>query len=160
MVSNQSQNGGSSIIILSIIIAIILMLIPFTESIRFFRPEWVVMVLIYWAMALPRRVGVGLAWFTGLAIDLIMGGALGVFAFSYALVIYMVLRFHLQLRQYPLWQQALSILSLVLLVQLMNVLLSPRTTGWHVWLPAVTSTIMWPIVFAVLRKLRRTFHVN
>ncbi|NQY26673.1 MAG: rod shape-determining protein MreD [Piscirickettsiaceae bacterium] len=159
MVNHQHGRGGI-IIILSIIVAIILMLIPLAESIRFFRPEWVVMALIYWAMALPRRVGVGFAWLTGLTIDVIMGGALGVFAFSYALVIYLILRFHLQLRQYPLWQQAVSILSLVLLVQLMSILLSPRIAGWHIWLPAVTSTIMWPIVFAVLRKLRRTFHVN
>lgn len=159
MVMNQKKRGGS-IIIVSILIAIILMLIPLSESLRFFRPEWVVMALIYWAMALPRHVGIGFAWFTGLLMDVIMGGTLGVFAFSYVLVVYMVLRFHLQLRQYPLWQQALSIMSLVLIVQLISIFLSPRTTGWHVWLPAVTSTIMWPFIFAILRKVRRTFQVN
>ena len=159
MVANKKQHGGG-VIIFSILFAMILMLVPLPETVRFFRPEWVVMVLIYWAMALPRRVGVGFAWITGLFIDVIMGASLALFAFSYALVIYMVLRFHLQLRQYPLWQQALSIMSLVLLVQVINIAISPRTAGWHVWLPAVTSTLMWPFIFAILRKLRRTFHVN
>ena len=31
-----------------------------------FRPEWVALVLIYWCMAVPNRVGVGVAWIVGL----------------------------------------------------------------------------------------------
>lgn len=158
MVGNQS--GGGGVITISIIVAIILMLIPLSDSVRFFRPEWVVMALIYWAMALPRRVGVGFSWFVGLVMDLIMGGTLGIYAFAYALVVYLILMFHLQLRQYPLWQQGLSILSLVLLVQIISVLFSSKISSWTIFLPALMSTIMWPVVFAVLRKVRRSFQVN
>ncbi|MDH5357610.1 MAG: rod shape-determining protein MreD [Gammaproteobacteria bacterium] len=159
MATYKTPQGGV-IIVFSVLFAMLLMLLPLPETLRFVRPEWVIMVLIYWAMALPNRVGVGFAWVVGLLIDVMMGGTLGVLAFAYALVIYLVLGFHLQLRQYPLWQQALSIMSLVLLVHIIAVLISPRTASWHVWLPAVTSTIMWPFVYGTLRKLRRTLKVS
>tara|TARA_R110002049_G_scaffold238949_1_gene412004 strand:+ start:1481 stop:1960 length:480 start_codon:yes stop_codon:yes gene_type:complete len=154
----SSQGGG--IIVITIIIAMLLMLVPLADNLRFARPEWVLMSLIYWAMALPHRVGVGYAWCVGLLMDVLMGGALGVEAFSYALVIYLILRFHLQLRQYPLWQQALSIMTFVLVVNIPAVVMTSNFASWYVWLPAVTTTILWPIVYAFLRAVRRTFNVN
>jgi rod shape-determining protein MreD len=115
---------------------------------------------MYWALALPYRMGVGYAWFVGLLMDVLTGGALGVLAFSYALVIYLVLHFHLQLRQFPVWQQALSLMSLVLIVQLISVLMTTKVAGLHIWLPAITSTLLWPIFYILLRGIRRSFHVR
>jgi rod shape-determining protein MreD len=151
---------GGSIIVITIIIAMLLMLLPLADNLRFARPEWVLMTLIYWALALPQRVGVGYAWSVGLLMDVLMGGSLGVEAFSYAFVIYLILRFHLQLRQYPLWQQALSIMTFVLLVNIPAVVMTANITSWYVWLPALTTTVLWPIVYAFLRAVRRTFNVS
>ncbi len=158
MAINKNSHGG--VIIFTIVFSMLLMLLPLPDALRFFRPEWVLITLIYWAMAVPRLVGVGFAWVVGLLMDVMMGGAMGVLAFSYTLVIYLVLQFHLQLRQYPLWQHALSILSLVLLVDIVTVLVSPTMAGWHVWLPAVSSTVLWPVMYSLLRTVRRTFNVS
>jgi len=92
--SNQAQGGG--VILLTIIVAVVVMLIPMSEGLRAVRPEWLLLTLMYWALALPYRMGVGYAWFVGLLMDVLTGGPLGVLAFSYALVIYLVLHFHLQ----------------------------------------------------------------
>jgi rod shape-determining protein MreD len=151
---------GGLIIIMSVMLAMILMLIPLSDSWRFFRPEWVLLTLMYWAMALPRRVGVGYAWLVGLFMDVLLGGTLGVLAFAYALVVYLILHFHLQLRQFPLWQQALSLMSLILLVHIVTVFMTTKVTGWHAWLPAIVSTLLWPIIYIFLRGVRRTFHVK
>lgn len=159
MATTRAPQGGS-VIVITIIIAMLLMLVPLPDNLRFARPEWVLMTLIYWAMALPQRVGVGYAWCVGLLIDVLMGGSLGIEAFSYAFVIYLILRFHLQLRQYPLWQQALSIMTFVLVVNIPSVLMTSNFTSWYVLLPAVTTTILWPIVYAFLRAVRRTFNVS
>lgn len=159
MESNAKSNG-SIFIVLSIIVAMVLMLVPLPEVARFYRPEFVVMALIYWSMALPQRVGVGFSWCTGLVMDVTIGGELGVLAFAYALVVYLVLRFHLQLRQYPLWQQAFSILSLVLLVNVISMLMSARTFDSTLWLPAIISTLCWPLVYPLLRSVRRNFNVT
>jgi len=153
-------SNGSFTIIITIVIAMILMLLPLPKVLQLFRPEFVLMVLMYWAMALPRKVSVGVAWVVGVLMDVMMGGALGVTAFSYALVIFLTARFHLQLRQYPVWQQALIILSLVLLVQIIAVIVSPKTATWFIWIPAVTSMVIWPMNYALLRNIRRSFNVN
>jgi rod shape-determining protein MreD len=92
--------------------------------------------------------------------DVTMGGILGVMAFSYALAIYLIARFHLQLRQYPLWQQALTILSVVFLVEFIDVAVARATLRWESWMPVLTSTLLWPLMYAVLRKIRRTFQVT
>jgi len=158
MAGQQAQGG--SIILLSFVFLMVLMLLPLSDSLRFARPEFVLLGLIYWSMALPQRVGITYAWLVGLMMDVLMGGMMGIMAFSYAFIIYMVLKFHLQLRQYPLWQQASFIFTLVLLLQLLLVALSSHTAGSHVFLPAVTSTILWPVIYAILRKLRRSFNVS
>ena len=156
---NKESQGGI-IIVVSILVSIILMLIPLPDSIRLLRPEWVVLALIYWTMATPRQVSVGYAWAVGLIMDLIMGGALGVFAFCYALIIYIVSVVHLRLRQYPIWQQTVSIFSLMLLMHLLLLLITPRTIDWSFGLPVISSTLIWPLNYVFLRSLRRTFHVS
>ncbi|MCX4188381.1 rod shape-determining protein MreD [Methylophaga sp. OBS4] len=153
-----SRNGG--VIVVTIIISMLLMMLPMPESLHYLRPEWVVMTLIYWAMALPHRVSIGVGWLTGLLMDVMMGGALGVMAFSYAFAVYLIARFHLQLRQYPLWQQALTILSVVFLVHFVSVVTSTAKAHWFVWMPVVTSTVLWPLMYAILRKIRRSFQVS
>lgn len=159
MATVRGSQGGS-IIVATILIAMLLMLVPLPDNLRFARPEWVLMTLIYWALALPQRVGVGYAWSAGLLMDALMGGPLGIEAFSYAFVVYLILRFHLQLRQYPLWQQALSIMTLVMVVNIPVAVMTSNVTNWFMWLPAVTTTVMWPIAYAFLRTVRRTFNVS
>lgn len=158
MVLVKSQH--SSVIYITLLFAILLMLVPLPDTLRYARPEWVAMTLIYWAMALPQRVSIGVAWFTGLVMDVITGGVLGIHAFAYALVIYLVGRLHLQLRQYPLWQQAITILSLVFLVHFIVMMSAPINFSWINWMTVLTSTLVWPLVYAVLRKIRRSFQVS
>jgi len=158
--ATSKSSGGGGVIITTIIISALLTIVPLPESIRLFRPEFVGITLIYWTMAVPNRVGISFAWTIGLLMDVMLGGALGLLAFTYALIVYLVLQFHLQLRQYPMWQQALSILSLVLLLQILFVLVSSHSAGWEFWLPAISSMLIWPLFFNVLRTIRRTFHVH
>lgn len=158
--AKMHQPQGGIIILISILLAMVLALLPLPEGLRFFRPEWVLLTLMYWAMALPDRVGIGYAWLVGLFMDVLFGGILGILAFAYALVIYLISHFHLQLRQFPLWQQALSLMSLILLVHVITVVMTTKTTGWTAWLPAIVSTLLWPVIYVFLRGVRRTFHVR
>ena len=158
MVRNHTTEGRS-IIILSIIFSGILMLIPIPDSLRFLRPEFVVLTLIYWAMMLPNRIGIGFAWLVGLLMDVMLGGDLGIYAFSYAVIVYFVLLFHLQLRRYPLWQQAGIVFLLILLLKIMLIITATHSVDWYFWWPAIVSMIIWPIVYAMLSRFRQHFHV-
>lgn len=159
MATTDAPRNGF-VIVITVIIAMLLMMVPMPDSLRFFRPEWVVLTLMYWAMALPYRVSIGVGWLTGLVMDVMMGGTLGIMAFSYAFAVYLIARFHLQLRQYPLWQQALTIFSVVLLVHFVSIMAGRPEMNWIVWMPVLTSTVMWPVIYPVLRKIRRTFQVS
>jgi len=159
MAINKSSQGGG-VIIITLIVAALLTLVPLPDQIRIFRPEFVALVLIYWTMAAPQHIGISFAWCVGLLMDVMLGGALGLLAFTYALIIYFILQFHLQIRQYPLWQQALIVFSLVLLLQLLFVIVESHTAGWSFWLPAISSMLIWPLIYNVLRSVRRTFHVR
>jgi len=156
--SKTSQGGG--IIILSIAMAALLTLIPLPDTLRYYRPEFVGITLIYWTMAVPHRSGISFAWTIGLLMDVMLGGSLGLLAFSYALIVYFVLQFHLQIRQHPMWQQTLLVFSLILLVQTLFMLAESNNVGWRFCLPAITSMLLWPIIYRVLRSVRRTFHVR
>lgn len=158
----QHQRGG--LIIASFALALILHMVALPEALQAMRPDWMTLVLIYWCLALPERVGVTVGWFAGLMLDVASGALLGQNALTLALVAYLVLRLHQRIRLFPVWQQSVSVLILVLL-HLMLVLwikgiIGQATETWTYWLPALTSMLLWPIVFPSLRWLRRTYHIQ
>ena len=147
------------IIPLTFIVALMLTILPLPDWATPFRPEWVAMTLIYWTMALPLRVGVGVGWVMGLLLDVLKGALLGQHALGLALVAYFTLRIHQRIRVFPLWQQAVSVGAL-LAIHMLLVLWVYGITGaapgtWLYWAPLVTSIVLWPWVFMILRDLRR-----
>lgn len=148
------------IIMLTFLLAILLMLLQLPEAWQMFRPEWVMLVLVYWALALPKRVGVMWGSWMGLLMDVLLGTHLGLLAFAYALATYLALKFYLQLRQYPVLQQTLPVFFLVIFVKLIAATMAPEFVGRLVWGPALVSAAVWPFIFTVLRWLRRHFHIR
>ena len=162
MITGKHHGGG--IILLTFIIALLLTVIPLPDWARYLRPDWVGLVLIYWCMALPERVGVTTGWFMGLLVDLLTGAVLGQHALSLTIVAYLTLKFHQRLRLFPVAQQALTILVLLILHQLLALWIS-RIIGrpaapWYFWMPSLLGMLIWPLVYTTLRGLRRGFRVN
>ena len=160
----RGRHHGGGVIVFTFIIALLLTVIPLPDWARYMRPDWVGLVLIYWCMALPERVGVATGWFTGLMVDMLTGTLLGQHALSLTVVAYITLKFHLRLRLVPVWQQSLTVLVLLVLHQLLALWIS-RIIGrpgapWFFSMPSVLGMIIWPLVHASLRSLRRGFRVN
>lgn len=160
----RGRHHGGGVIVFTFIIALLLTVIPLPDWARYMRPDWVGLVLIYWCMALPERVGVATGWFTGLMVDLLTGTLLGQHALSLTVVAFITLKFHLRLRLVPVWQQSLTVLVLLVLHQLLALWIS-RIIGrpgapWFFWMSSVLGMIIWPLVYATLRSLRRGFRVN
>ncbi len=155
---------GSWVIVASMAAALMLTMLPLPDWAEHARPEWVALVLIYWVMALPQRIGVGAAWVCGLFLDVVRGAVLGQHALALTLIAFITLKLHLRLRVYPLWQQATVVLMLVALEQMLVLWikgflgLSPE--GWFYWVPALVSALLWPWLYLILRDLRRHFRVN
>lgn len=148
---------------MTLVVALILALLPMPDWTIWLRPAWVLLVLIYWAMTLPYRVSVGIAWMMGIFVDLLNGTLLGEHALAYTIVIYLVTRMHHQLSMYPLLQQGFSILLFVLLYQFILYCIQgfigqlPPSNLY--WLSSMTSVLLWPWLFVVMRDCRRWFRV-
>ena len=160
----RSRHHGGGVIIFTFIIALLLTVIPLPDSVRYLRPDWVGLVLIYWCMALPDRVGVTTGWFAGLMVDMLTGTLLGQHALSLTIVAWLTQKFHQRLRLVPVWQQSLTVLVLLVLHQLLALWIS-RIIGrpgapWFFWMPSVLGMVIWPLVHTTLRGLRRGFRVN
>ncbi|MBE9564978.1 MAG: rod shape-determining protein MreD [Proteobacteria bacterium] len=129
-----------------------------------FRPDWVTLVLIYWAMATPSKIGVTMAWITGLLLDVSYGTLMGQHAVGMVLVIYVIHLQHQRLRVASLLQQAIVIFFLLMLKQLLTLWVDGMTgrapDSWLYFMPAITSTILWPWTYLILRDLRRKFSVE
>lgn len=151
------------VIILSLIVALMLSLLPMPEWAVWARPAWVLMVLIFWAMTLPHRVGVLTAWFTGLTVDLLNGSLLGAHALAYVLVIYLVARMYTRLKMYPLMQQGFWVLFFVILYQFVMYcvqgFIGELPTSHLYWLSSLTTMLLWPWLFVLMRDCRRRFSV-
>lgn len=146
---------------LSLIVAIILTLLPMPDWTVWFRPAWVLMVLIYWIIIYPYRVNVGTAWFVGILMDVLNGTLLGEHALALTMVAYFVARMHSQLRMYPLIQQGLWVFMFVLMYQFILFCVQgfigelPKT--WLYWSSSATSMLLWPWVFTIMRDFGRRF---
>lgn len=159
-----TRHSGGLIITLSFIVALMAVMLPLSDSVALFRPELVTLILIYWCLDLPGRVGVGFGWVAGLMLDVVQGTLLGQHAFALAVVAWITIKLHQRIRVYPRWQQALSVFVLIVLSQMIVLWVqgiigkSPNT--WLYWLPSITSMVVWPWLYLFMRNVRRAYKVS
>ncbi|GLX84227.1 rod shape-determining protein MreD [Thalassotalea loyana] len=152
------------IILLTLLLSLIAAIMPMPISIDTFRPDWVLVVTMYWAIALPIRVNVITAWVMGLLLDILLGSILGIHAAAMAMTIYIASGNFQKIRNFSLWQQSLVIGVLAALYHLIVFWLQRLLTD-VVFLPSylypvITSMILWPWAFLLLRKTRQHFKIK
>jgi len=157
--------NGIWVIVLSFLLAFLLAIVPFPDWAMHYRPQWVALVLIYWMIALPYRVGMGTAWVVGAFVDILEGSMLGLNALAYTLIAYLTLNIHHRLRMFSYLQQSALVLVMVglslILVHWIKVgTEQSHPVGMLYLLSAVSSAFIWPWLFVVLRQLRRGFDVQ
>ncbi len=159
-----SNQRGGLVIFVSFVLALMLTILPLPEWVRFYRPQWYTLVLIYWAMAAPQRVGVGVGWAVGITVDVITGTLLGQHALALSLIAYITQKMHQRLRLFPIWQQSLTVLILLHIEKLFNMwimgAISQPVPPLLFWAPPFVGMLLWPWIYIVLRDLRRKFQVS
>ncbi len=159
----QAREGGW-LILLTFVVAMILTIAPLPELLRHFRPEWSALVFIYWCMALPHRIGIGIGWMIGLLLDVLTGTLLGQHALGMTVIAFITINLHQRLRLFPLWQQAIFVWMVLNLYQLLLLwfygITGQASRGPGFWISPIVGMILWPGVFLILRSLRRRFKVS
>lgn len=160
---SETRRNGTRVILATLVMALFLTILPMPEWAQELRPQWVAMTLVYWALALPARVGVLWAWSAGLVLDVTTGTVLGQHALSLSVAVYLAVELHARIRIFPYLQQAVSVWVLLLVERLLALWVigatgQPTPTLWY-WMPTVVGMLLWPWLFVLLRDLRRRFAV-
>lgn len=156
--------GRLYVIYLTLLIGFLLTLMPLPESVQTFRPQWVALILIYWCMALPERIGVGVGFVFGLLLDVLTGSLMGQHALGLSVVAFLTLKLHLRVRVMPLRQQVFTIFILLLVERLLALWSTaaagyPTPSLWY-WVTPVFGMLLWPWIYFILRDVRRRFHIS
>jgi len=159
----MNQNNGAGVVLVTFFVGYVLSAMSLPEGLDQARPAWIALLVIYWVMAIPHRLGVLVSWCVGLIMDVLLGDVLGQHALALALIAYITYVLHLRIRVFPVWQQCLSIFILVGSYQLIILMIQRMVsvsnwTMWY-WLPVVTSALVWPWMMVLLRSLRRRFNI-
>ncbi len=161
---SSTQSGNGWMVWLTFAIGLLLSVSPLPQFMEILRPLWLALLLAFWALALPHKVGMVTAWCLGLAEDVLYGTLLGQNALILTLITFLVLSLQQRLRMFPMWQQCLVILVIFGLAQLVQLWLSALTGNRQptlaLVLPALVSALLWPWVSFGLRGLRLRFKIN
>ena len=156
----MSRGGGSGrlAVIVTIIVSLMLMVVPLPDWATAFRPDWVALTLIFWAMTLPRTWSVGSAWVVGLVLDVAQGTILGQHALALCFIAFVTVRFHLLMRVFPMQQLTATVFALLALYQFIlfwvNGVAGVDVPAVGYWGPVITGTLVWPVVSMLLTGAR------
>ena len=162
--SIRQSSEGLWVIACSFAVAFMLAVIPLPHAMLWARPEWVTLVLIYWVIALPQRIGILTSFLVGLLLDSLEGAVLGQNALSLSVVAYLALVLYQRIRQFNMWQQAAVVFMMVGINQMVGQWLQ-NFSGMNAasplfLMPVAISALLWPGVMALLRQLRRRYQVE
>ncbi|GAB1385301.1 rod shape-determining protein MreD [Melaminivora sp.] len=144
-------------IALSLLLALLLVMLPLGRVL--WTPDWLLLVLVFWGLHQPARVGMGLAFALGLVVDVQQSALLGQHALVYALALFAVQAGARRLLWFDAPIQALHLALLFLPAHALQVLL--RLAG-GAGLPDITlllapllETLLWPVTTWVLLAPQR-----
>jgi len=142
----------------SLFICYVLQLMPLPPVLLAFKPFWLALVLIYWSLEAPERVGLGLMFMLGLIGDVVSGELLGEQAARLCVLGFIVLRFRPRLRFFPMWQQSLAVFALLLndriFLLMIHAFAGDPLPAAAFWFAPFSAALAWPWLFLLLDDLR------
>lgn len=136
----------------SLIAALLLNMLPLGRLA--WMPDFMALVLVFWNVHQPLRVGIGLAFMFGLGIDVHQSSLLGQHALSYTALSFFATMIHRRLLWFSVPTQALQVLPLFAVahgVELIIRLISGGTfPGWSLLMAPLLEALLWPVVSIML----------
>ena len=153
---SRPRNGW--VLPVSLLLALLLGLVPLPETLQPLRPYWLALVLAYWLLETPERVGPGFAFLLGLVADVAFGSLIGEQALRLVVLAFILDRFRARLRFFPLSQQAVTVGVLLLNDRVINavihVVVGVPQLPWGYWLAPLVGMLLWAPLHVLLDALR------
>lgn len=143
------HNSKRRSIYLSLFGAFVCLLFPWSGVALALRPDFMLLVLLFWLLRAPNLCSVGIAWFMGLWVDLATGGVFGQYALAYTVTTFFAVLYQRRLVLFSSSQQLVYVFSLLVLSQLVLLILKAfaghEFSGWSYFLPSISGIILWQV---------------
>lgn len=159
------SHRGILIIWITLFFGLCLQIIPWSSSYNIFKPHWLMLILAYWFIVLPHRVGIGTAFIFGLVMDLFSGTILGIHAFIFSIIAYLLIFRYQLVRNLALWQQSFIIFGISICYNLLLILFQIAiyhiiTMSPLILLSSLIDSLLWIVIYLFLRLVRRRYAIN
>lgn len=145
-------------VVLSLIVALALTMLPLPPALDIIRPDWLALIVIFWALSVPRSYGVGIAFLVGIVLDVSQGTLIGQHALGLTVIAYITVRFHLQMRVFPLLQLTAFVFALNALYRFLlfwvNGVAGISAPASVYWGPVLSCLVIWPLLYTFLSGIR------
>lgn len=145
-------------IYLTLSVGMMLYLLPWAGFGLLVRPDFVLLVMLYWLMRAPHLCNIGTAWLMGMLVDLAGGDLFGQHALAYVISAFIAMTYLRRATLFNRWQQAAYVLLLLLVSQIVLLVLKlfggSALAGWSYFVPSISGILLWQLV--ILSKVKVT----
>lgn len=139
---------------LSFFVAFMLNMLPLTGYVLMIRPDFVAVILLYWAIQHPRKVGFTPVFILGLVMDVTDGSLFGQHALAYCVLMAAGVAWHRRVSLFGIQGQMLHVLLMLLVAQLIVLAVQLAAgnafPGWWYFLPSLSGCLIWPVVCQIV----------
>lgn len=162
----RGNNRISILVIwLTLLIGLCVQIIPWSPEYNMFKPHLLMLIMAYWLIALPHRIGMSIAFLLGIILDLFSGSLLGIHAFIFSCVAYLLMFKFQLIRNLALWQQSIIIFAVSLCYNILVFLFQVSiyhtiTISPLILVSSFVDAVLWIVIYLFLRLIRRNFAIN
>jgi rod shape-determining protein MreD len=148
------------VVYITLLIALLCQLFPWVGQGIIFRPDFMLIVTLYWLLRAPHLCNIGTAWLVGILVDLATGSLLGQHALSFTLVAFMGLSFQRRLVLFNPWHLAGYVFILLVIERLVMLMLKlfegNDNPGLHYFWPVISGLLLWQLMILLFGALTRS----
>ena len=146
-------------IVFSLLAGFLLNMLPMGSIFELVRPDFVALILLYWCIHQPIRIGIGAAWIFGILMDVADGALFGEHALAYSIMAFIALVLRRRMSMLQIGHQFTHVTLILLIMQFIVVLtgLVAKNTfaGWTFFIGSVTAGLLWPVLTYLLKLPQR-----
>lgn len=153
-----------TIVLATFVVALTLSIYPLPFEWRWWRPEFVLLVAIYWVSVFPLTMSLLFLCVVGLFQDLLSAAPLGQHSFSLLVMAYLSMLSYRRVQNFALWKETGWVFLVVLLAQIPVAWVQTIFDRPFPWLlffaPAFTSALLWPLFRQGMERISSHYRIN